>query len=343
MPDRDTPSEFEIGRLMMGLWVPQAIHAAAELGLADALAERPATAVELAERLATHPDATARLLDALIVLGLIERDGQAYALTRLGEFLRSDVARSRRAWARLMGGEPVWRAWGRLTECVRTGEPAFAVGATRESATETFDVLFEDPSAAEVFHRAMADGTRSVAPDIVAAIDFAGVERVIDVGGGHGELLCAALERHPEIHGAVFDLDHARAGALASFERRGLAERASFVAGDLFREPPPRADLLLLKSVIHDWADDRALAVLERCRAAMNPNGRLVMIEPALAGTDAPGFAWIMAFSDLNMLVNTGGRERTRAEYQALLARAGLRTIEVRPTGFYGCFVCALA
>src|SRR5690606_2985742 len=153
MPDHDPPSEFAIGGLMMSLWIPQAIHAAAELGLADALGDGPTTAAALAKRLATHVDATARLLDALIVIGIVERDGSTYALTGLGEFLRSDVPRSRRAWARLMGGQQVWRAWGRLTECVRTGEPAFAAGAERRSQTETFDALFDDPAAAEVFHR----------------------------------------------------------------------------------------------------------------------------------------------------------------------------------------------
>src|SRR5690606_19016629 len=130
-------------------------------------------------------------LDALAVLGIVERDQSRFALTRLGEFLQSDAPASRRAWARLMGGERVWRAWGRLTECVRTGAPAYAAIAERESETETFDVLLEDPDEAAIFHQAMADGTRSVAADLLAAIDFAGVARVIDVGGGYGELLCA--------------------------------------------------------------------------------------------------------------------------------------------------------
>jgi len=340
------PSEFEIGRHLMSLWVPQAIHAAAELGVADALAAGPASAPALAQRLKTHADATARLLDALVVLGLLERHGAEFSLGPLGAFLRSDSPRSRRAWARLMAGEHVWRAWGRLTDCVRSGEPAFSAGAGRRAQTETFDVFAEDADAAAVFHQAMADGTRSVASAIVGAIDFAGVQRVADVGGGYGELLAAALDAHPGSSGHVFDLEHARVGAEALLARRGLTGRAEFVAGDLFSAAPPKADLLLLKSVIHDWNDERSLAILRHCRAAMNAGGRLVIVEPPAppAGTAVPeSVAWIMAFSDLNMLVNTGGRERTASEYAALVGRAELRVTDVRPAGFYSCFVCRRA
>lgn len=340
------PSAFEIGRHMMSTWVPQAVHAAAELGVADALADGPASAAEVATRLQTHPDATRRLLEALSVLELVRRDAQGYALTELGEFLRSDAPSSRRAWARLMGGEQVWRAWGQLTRCVRTGEPAFAVGPERRSETETFDALFADPEAATVFHQAMADGTRDVARGVVEAIDFGEAESVVDVGGGFGALLCAALDAYPRLRGWVFDLEHARDGAEKMFEERGLVERASFVAGDLFREAPPRADVMLLKSVLHDWSDERSLAVLERCRDAMGTDDRMVVVEPAAPPPDAsvpPGFAWIVAFSDLNMLVNTGGRERTAGEYTALVEQAGMRVLDVRPTagGFYSVFVCA--
>lgn len=193
-----TNPEFQIGRHMMSMWVPQALHAAAELGIADLLAKRPLSAEEVASQLGAHADATARLLRALEVLEVVETSPEGYALSSLGQFLRSDHAASRRAWARLMGGPPVWRAWGKLVECVRTGKAAYARGDERLSETETFDVLFEDPAAAEVFHRAMADGTRGIAPAVVQAIDVVGDEKVVDVGGGHGALLCAFLEAHPK-------------------------------------------------------------------------------------------------------------------------------------------------
>ncbi|MCA9641277.1 MAG: hypothetical protein KC492_11305, partial [Myxococcales bacterium] len=248
----DAANGFELGRLMMSLWVPQALHAAAELGVADALASAPLKADVVAERLGTHAEATQRLLDALCVLNVAKKGDAGYALTALGQFLRSDVDGSRRAWSRLMGGAEVWRAWGRLIECVRSGRAAYAVGENRRTETETFDALFADPTAAGVFHQAMADGTTGQAAGIIQALELPAGASVIDVGGGFGALLCAALERDGRASGSVFDLAHAKPGAERLFAQRGLSQRAAFVAGDLFEQAPPAADWLLLKSVIHD-------------------------------------------------------------------------------------------
>jgi SAM-dependent methyltransferase len=342
MNDKRTPApEFQVGREVMSLWVPQAIHAAAELGIADALAVRALSASELAARLKTHADATGRLLGALAVLGFVKAGSTAktFELTPLGACLRSDAPNSRRAWARLMGGPAVWQAWGKLADCVRTGAPALRAG------NEVFDEMLAEPEAAAVFHRAMLDGTSGQAAGIVASVDFSHVESVVDVGGGAGALLTAALEAHPRTQGNVYDLEHARVSAEAWFEQRKLHGRASFVPGDFFTAPPPRADLLLLKSVVHDFDDERSLVILRHCREALGETGRLVVVEPPAPepnqAIEGP-FAWIVAFSDLNMLVNTGGRERTRAEYVALLETAGLRVSGVKPTsgGFYSCFDC---
>ncbi len=343
----DTPNGFEIGKLMMSLWVPQALHAAAELGIADALANGALSASALAARLETHPEATERLLEALCVLKLVERGAAGYVLAPLGQFLRSDTEGSRRAWARLMGGFEVWRAWGRLTECVRTGEAAYAVGESRRTETETFDALFADATAATVFHQAMADGTRGQALGIIEALQLPRGASLVDVGGGFGELLCTALEHDPGAHGQVFDLEHAQRGAERLFAERGLSERARFVRGDLFETPPPDADWLLLKSVIHDWSDERSRTILDNCRRAIERGGRLAVIEPFAVpqGSDVPpAFAWIMAFSDLNMLVNTGGRERSREQFEELIGSAGL-VVEraVSCGGFYSGLVCRAA
>lgn len=343
----ETPNGFEIGKLMMGLWVPQALHAAADLGLADAMADGPLSASELSRRLATHPGATARLLEALCVLNVVERAPAGFALAPLGQFLRSDVDGSRRAWARLMGGPEVWRAWGRLSECVRTGEAAYSLGEHRRTETETFDALFADETAASVFHQAMADGTRSQTEAILSALELPAGATVVDVGGGFGELLCAALERDPTARGQVFDLAHAERGAVQLFCSRGLAGRAAFVSGNLFEDAPPSADWLLLKSVIHDWSDERSLRILESCARAIAGGGRLAVVEPfALPpgnGVSA-SFAWILAFSDLNMLVNTGGRERSRDQFASLAERAGLSVERVVSCGgFYSALVCRSA
>ncbi|KYF60764.1 hypothetical protein BE15_08650 [Sorangium cellulosum] len=177
----------------------------------------------------------------------------------------------------------------------------------------------------------MVELTRGVAPGIVGAIDLGGVRRVVDVGGGHGALLCAILEAHPAVEGAVFDLEHAREGALALFASRGVAARASFVAGSCFDAAPPPADVYVMKSVIHDWDDARSLQIVGKCREAIADGARLLVVEPpAPTARGNATLDWILTFSDINMLVNTGGRERTEAEYRALLEAAGLCVTCVR-------------
>ncbi|UJR84561.1 acetylserotonin O-methyltransferase [Sandaracinus amylolyticus] len=332
-----TPAHMRLSQMILGLWAPQAIHAAAELGIADALSAAPQRASELASRIGADHDATERLLRALAVLGVLELQGERYALTEIGRCLETDSPTSRRAWSRLMGGREVWQRWGRLTDCVRTGRMAARVDDEGISPTEHFEAMAMDPASAAIFHRAMVEMTRTSAPEIVRAIDLAGARTIVDVGGGSGMLLAALLEAHPALRGSVVDLAHARESALSLFAGRGVADRASFVTGDFFTDPPPPADVLVMKSVIHDWDDERSLRILARCREAMDARTRLVLIEPP--SPDAPStsspLAWILAFSDLNMLVNTGGRERTHREYVALLERAELRVARVGEAGFW--------
>lgn len=334
------PPGLRLSRMIVGLWVPQTVYAAAELGIADVLAEKPLPAAAVAEQLGTHPDATARLLRALVTLELLREQEGRFELTALGRCLESGAAVSRRAWSRLMGGPMVWNAWGRLVDCVRTGRKAYGA-AEGEGEADTFEM---DAEMADVFHQAMDEMTRDVAPGIVAAIDWRGVRRVVDVGGGRGALLCAILAAQPQLEGVVYDLPHARASALESFASRGVAARASFAAGSFFEQAPPAADAYVIKSVIHDWDDAQSLAILGRCREAMSENARLFLVESPVPDGPAPaGLAsWFLSFSDLNMLINCGGRERTQAEYRELLAAAGLRTRAVHPTPGMFCVFEAL-
>ena len=177
------PPALRLSQMIVSLWVPQAIHAAAELGLADVL-DRPLPSAAVAERLGTHADATDRLMRALVTLGLLTHDGDGFALTELGGCLRTGVPASRRAWSRLMGGPHVWDSWGRLLECVRTGRKAY--GGSGGSAEDVFAAMEDDPQGIAVFHQAMVDSTSGAAPGIARAIDFAGAREVVDVGGGGG-------------------------------------------------------------------------------------------------------------------------------------------------------------
>jgi hypothetical protein len=331
------PAALQVSQMIVSLWVPQAVHAAAELGIADRLAGKPLTAAALASQLGTHPDSTERLLCALVTLRLLSREGDTFAPTELGHFLQTGVPYSRRAWSRLMGSPATWQAWGRLTDCVRTGRRASALDGPE---TDPFDAIAADPAATTVFHQAMADLTSGVAPGIVSAVDWTGVRRVVDVGGGWGTLLCAILEANPELEGAVFDLEPARAGAQEQLASRGLSSRARFVAGSFFETPPPPAEVYIVKSCIHDWDDENSVRILGRCREAMDERARLLLVEPPVGAAGGnPLTDWFLSFSDLNMLVNVGGRERTEAEYRALLVRAGLVvTAVLETTSFFRVF-----
>ena len=324
------PLPFQLSRLIGGYWVAQAIHAAAVLGVADALAGGPRRSEEIAAAVGAHPGALRRLLRALAAIELCrETDEGGFELTPLGTCLRSDSPDSVRSWALLMGGGMVWRSWGHLADCVRTGEPAPRL----LDGLDTFEFIAAHPEEFAVFDRSMAELTRRASKAVAAAYDFSGLRRVVDVGGGFGALLTGILEVHPGLTGVVYDLEHCREGADRLAADAGLAGRVEFVAGSFFDSVPSGADAYLIKSVIHDWDDERSLAILGACRAAMGPEARLLLIEvmvPERAGTSP--MDQMIAGTDLNMLTMTGGLERTEAEYRVLLRAAGLAVTRVVPT-----------
>lgn len=314
----------------MSLWMPQAIHAAAELGIPDVLASGAQDGGEIAKAVGADPDATRRLLRGLTLLGLVDEapDG-TFALTSLGAPLRADAPDTVRSWALLMGGHGVWDAWGRFVDCVRTGRDVW-----RLADSSAFEGIASDAGDAAVFNQAMLELTRRAAPAVAAAYDFSRCRTVVDVGGGYGTLLAAILDAYPNARGIVFDLPHAREGADQLLAERGLTARAEFVTGDFFESVPEGADAYVVKSVIHDWDDDHGVAILRNCRNAMADDARIVVIEPLAPEREhlgeSPGDDVVIA-SDLNMLVNTGGRERTETQFRALFAAAGLRLERILP------------
>jgi O-methyltransferase domain/Dimerisation domain len=326
----DLPAPFRVSRLISSLWIPTAIHAAAALGVAEVLADGPRSSAEVARAVGAHPGALRRLLRALVVLELCKQtEDDAFELTELGACLREGVRDSVRSWALLWGGPTTMHAWGRLVDCVRTGDPV----PTLEGRGSTFDELARDPARLADFNRSMVEMTKPIAGAIPLAYDFSGIRTIVDVGGGHGQLLPPILAQHADMKGIVFDLPHCRDGALRIFEKTRLAERCEFVGGSFFEAVPAGADAYILKSVIHDWDDDRAAAILRTCRAAMHGGSRVLLVEPVAStrmGTSP--FDHMVASADMNMLVVAGGKERTEAEFRALLEAAGLRLTRVVPT-----------
>src|SRR5262245_22179918 len=264
---QELPPRFQLSRMISSIWVPQAIYAAAKLGLADALASGPLSGRAAAEKTGCHPRATERLLRALVVLGLLrQHDDGRFELTPLGRCLTSDAPDSVRSWALLWGGPMLWEPWGHLADCVRTGEMAPKL---LEGVDSPFELMERHPEDAAHFNRSMLELTRGLAALLPAAYDFSAAKRVCDVGGGFGQLLPPLLHAHPELRGVVYDLPRCADGSRELMAEEGLADRCSFQAGDFFESVPSGADVNLIKSVIHDWDDARSRTILSRCREAM--------------------------------------------------------------------------
>jgi hypothetical protein len=322
-----------LAELVFGFFPAQLIQTLARLGVPDALGDGPRTVADLAAATGTHPDPLGRLLRAATGLGLVRPapDG-TYALTPGGGLLRTGVPGSIGNLAQLFCGDAVWRAWGELEWSARTGEPAFE----KVTGRPAFEHIAADATLGAIFTEAMAEGTRMAAPGVVTTCDLTGVGTLADVGGGNGTLLAAFLAAHPGLRGILFDSPEGVGDAAAVLGP--LAARCDVVTGDFFAAVPS-ADAYVVKSVIHDWDDRRSVEILARVRAAMPEHGVLFLVEPVLADDpDALAGQRMTLMSDLNMLVCTGGRERTAAEFAALLHAAGLRLAAVTavppPTGY---------
>lgn len=296
---------------------------AAEIGLADALAAGPGSSEELAKETGTHAPSLYRLLRGLVDLGVVEQqERDLFALTAEGGRLRADAPDSIRSLIRLFCGPDVWRTWGDMTETLRTGEYAWR----RATGKTPFEFFQSASDLSETFNAAMAEHTRAVAPGIIEAHDFGRYGTVADLGGGDGTLLAAILRAVPGLHGVLFDLPAgltAAPGVLAD-----VAGRVEIAPGDFFESVPGGADAYVLKSVIHDWDDEQAAAILRTCRAAMRPDARVLLLEQVIPEIVTPETAGVVR-NDLNMLVSTGGRERTEAEFRDLLDGAGFTAVSL--------------
>jgi orsellinic acid C2-O-methyltransferase len=315
-------------------WTTQAIATAVDLSLPAAMAYGARSSAALATTCGAHEPSVVRLLRALVSLNLCMQGENGYfSLTPTGELLLEDAPDSLSAWATLNGGR-VWGNWGRLSQVVRTGQSVHKL----TQASDDFSSLDSNAPAAAVFNRAMVNLTSPIAAALVAKVDFSGVHRVVDVGGGYGQLLCSLLIAHPNMHGLLFDMAHAMRAIPTHFREAGMAERCELVTGSFFDAVPEGADVYLLKSILHDWDDERCMAILRVCKRAMHPTARLLLVEriaPDHAGT-TPHHQEV-ARADLLMMVANGGCERTQSEYHCLLEAAGLRLVEVKGLtgGFY--------
>jgi len=331
------PPQMLLYQMAIGHYLSRAFHLAAKLGVADLLKDGARRAEELAEATDTHAPSLRRVLRFLASVGVFEeREDGRLALTALGECLRADLPGSSRAMVLLFAGIGIQDSWKELEWCVRTGEPAYR----KRGATDPFAEMAKDPAQAANFDAAMADFTKMTAVAVAAAYDFTPFRTIVDVGGGNGALLLGILRATPRLQGIVFDRPDVVARAEKVIAASGLGDRCRAAGGDFFVEVPNGADAYVLKHVIHDWDDARARTILANCRGAMPRDGRLLLVEgvypPRIDGSFESRGA---AANDLNMLVSTGGRQRSEAEFRSLYADAGLRLTRIVPTPARVCVI----
>jgi hypothetical protein len=320
--------------MIQGLHISRAVYVAAKLGIADLLANGPRPSAELAQLTMAHAPSLYRVLRVLAALNVLrEQPLGHFALTRLGERLRTGVPGSLRYWAILtdqLGGlEP----FDRIVETVMSGEP----GVKLAHNDTWIGFLAKHPAAEDAFQAAMSERTAAFAPSVATTYDFSWMRGIVDVGGGRGTLLAAVLAARTHLHGVVFDLPEGVARAAETLRAIGVADRCAVEAGDFFVAVPAGGDGYLLANVLHDWDDERSVAILRNCRRAMKGYGRVLVVERMIF--DDPERSIPTLLSDLNMMVLTGGQERTGEEYARLFAGADLRLTGVLPVAYpYGIF-----
>lgn len=311
--------------LSLGYVMGQAIHAVAKLGIADALADGPRTVDDVAAATETHAPSLARLMRTLAAGGIVtEVHPGTFALTTLGETLRSDVPGSVRD-AVIWVSEPMhYGTCGDLPTTVKTGQPAF----DRLFGCPYFDHLAADPEAAAVWDSGMACFSDMENRPIALAYDFPSGARVVDVGGGQGGFLAEVLAADPTLSGVLFDRpDVVRQPRL--LQRADVGGRYETAGGDFFEELPAGGDVYVYKRVLHDWDDDICVQLLSRCRDVIATNGRVLVIDAVIPDGNDPHPAKIV---DLIMMGILGGRERSEREFTDLFAKSGLALMRVIPT-----------
>lgn len=305
-----------VRRLIMGGVVAQAIAAVTEFGVIDQLAaDGTATAAELADEVGADPDALQRFLRALAAEGLFTQlDGNRFALTDAGNLLRSDTPGSLRYFSKLMTGE-AYQVWEQAGQSLRTGRAAFDTMFGKP----LFEWLADDAQRSAEFNEAQAELARlRLLPLLDLSWDNA--KTVVDVGGGNGQLLATLLAKHDQLTGVLLDRPEVVEQARTTLDEAGVADRCQLAGGDFFTEIPQGGDVYVLAQILHDWADDQAEQILRRCRAAMRPGARLLVLEQVVPEDGGPHPAKLL---DLHMLVLLGGRERTDGDWRRLLTTAG--------------------
>lgn len=327
------PAQRHLWHLIQSHRVTAVIYVAAKLGLAEHLRHGPRSVGELAAATGADRQALGRLLVALSTIGVCAIAGEErYSMTEMGAGLDGEAEHSFKPWAIFEGGMLAKR-WAGLLDSIMTGKTA----AQLQGVDNSFELMARNPENVGIFNAAMTSLTRFVTPGVLKAYDFGRISHLMDVGGGSGELVGAIAGQYPDIRVSVFDIPACAEAATRHFAQLGLRDRAKFVSGDFFQSIPGGADAIIMKSIIHDWSDERCATILKHCRSALPADGILLLVERIMP--ESPGVNdedRSQAMSDLNMLSGPGGLERTEKRYRGLLQAAGFRPQAVYPAGMFG-------
>jgi hypothetical protein len=320
------PPAAKLMELLFGFALSRSIAVAAQLGVADLLKDSPKSADELAAASGAHPRSLYRMLRGLAGAGIFAEDAAGrFSLTPLAEPLCSDAPESLRGFAAMIADAVNFETWSELHYTIQNGQPAFP----HKFGMPWFTWLRQNPEESKAFNDAMTSMSAGAGAAVVSGYDFSGINRLVDVGGGHGLLLAAILSEYPKMKGVLYDAPSVVVAAQDVFAARGVADRCEIVGGDFFQAAPAGADAYIMKHIIHDWSDEECVRILSHCRAGMTPGGKILIVEMVIPERNVPGVSKLL---DLQMMVSLTGCERTETEYRNLLDRAGFDLTRITPT-----------
>lgn len=324
---QEIPPEQMLLQMIISPWISQAIYVAAKLGIADLLKDGSKSIEELAQCTQTHTRSLYRVLRALSSVGIFsEIENDCFELNPLATYLQTCVSGSLHPLAIVCSEKWHFEPWLNILDTVKTGNTALE----DIHGMKLFEYLEKNSEAAQIFDEAMTSTTAVLGGiNITSGYDFSSIDKVVEVGGGHGTLIASILKAYPNMQGILFDQPHVVIGAKNLIEAEGLAERTQIIGGDFFESVPSGGEVYILKQIIHDWDDTAAIAILKNCRVQMPKSGKILLIETVIPPRNEASFSKLV---DLEMLVITGGCERNEAEYRALFKASGFQLTNIITT-----------
>jgi len=330
MKPNELPPPAQLMKFIVGKWISKPIYVAAELGIADMLTEGPKSIEELAQASKSHTPSLYRMMRALASVGIFfEKEGKRFELTPMAEYLKAGAMRP---IALLFNSDWSDKAWGYFMDSVKTGHTAFE----KAHGMPVSDWLERNPRAADVFNEANAVKTANSHRAIVDVYDFSGINTLMDVGGGIGVLMAEILIANPLMKGVVADIPSVIQTARKIIQSRGLEDRCQAVECDFFKKIPSGSDAYLMSNILHDWSDEQCRIILTNCHRAMKTESKLLVVEMVIPPGNEPS---VVKLLDLEMLVITGGRERTEPEFKNLFESSGFKFSRIIPTRESVCII----